>query len=696
MANELTRRWFHSPRLRQPSTEPDRTASWLEMFYDLVVATALVRVGTAYATDITPTTSLIFVLILVAVCQTWMGFAFYSNRFVVDDVLHRGLVFVQLFIVVVIAAVLPDAFRGDMRPFMLAHGAARCVLVALHVRNAYQADAARDMCRRYAIGFSVGALLWLSSGLFGVEYWPLLATLAIIVDFSTPLNRASRELALSYPLDTAHLSERYGVFTVILLASSFLAAVTHIGGQHGVWGGLLMGGLCLVVAISIWWIYFDDIAGSRLKSKRMAAFVWVYAHLPFAASITLMAVGIRDAAQTEFMTAVPTTARLLLSGGLAVLFASVGLIDSVTERRQAELSDASRVRVRLISALLFALLIPIGRVVAGWVFLALVAGVCIAQVLFDLSMAPEVEAVGERPDGAPTRAPAGSVARAPQAGRIPDAGEAVRRGTPNELRRDMYYHLMEGSWLQVFAAISAAFLAINVVFAGLYMLQPASIENMAATSFVDAFSFSVQTMSTIGYGGMSPATTYGHVVVTIEAFVGLLSVALATGLLFAKASRPRSSVLFSKPVLIVERDGKRTLTFRVGNARGNDVVEASIRVVLLLSERSPTGEEMRRFHDVKLQRESSPLFVLSWTVFHDIDEGSPFFGLDVEDLVEDRARMIVTLVGYDSTYAQTTHARHMYDPLDFRVNERFVDVITTLDDGRIAVDYGRFHDTQPV
>jgi inward rectifier potassium channel len=392
--------------------------------------------------------------------------------------------------------------------------------------------------------------------------------------------------------------------------------------------------------------------------------------------------------------------RWLLSGTLGLTLLSVGIIDSVTERRQSELSDRARVQTRIASAFFVLLLAPAGQFMPAWAFLGFMALCCLAQVFFDLTMAPLAAdphaAHHEHPvvlEATPLAQPAAT--QSPPRKRRTLA-EAVRKGTPNELKRDLYVHLMEGSWTQLFATFILIFLFSNVVFAALYLLEPGSVSNVHDDSFIHAFAFSVQTMATIGYGAMAPDTTYAHVLVTVEALLSMLGVALATGLLFAKVSRPRSSVLFSKPVVIHERHGVPTLSFRVGNARGNEVVEASLRVVVTRDEISPEGHHLRRLHDLTLERENTPLFVLTWSVLHPIDENSPFHGVNPDNLENSFVTMVVTLTGHDSTFAQTVHARHMYFPEDLRFGHRFVDVLSNLEDGRLLLDFDRFHDTVPV
>jgi inward rectifier potassium channel len=160
---------------------------------------------------------------------------------------------------------------------------------------------------------------------------------------------------------------------------------------------------------------------------------------------------------------------------------------------------------------------------------------------------------------------------------------------------------------------------------------------------------------------------------------------------FAKASRPTSSILFSEPAVITMKDNKRTLMFRVGNARGNDIVEASVRVAALVDVVSPEGHRFRALRDLELQRSSTPTFVLTWTIFHTIDEDSCLFGVDSDNIEDKLVSLIVAMTGHDSTYAQTVHARHTYTPEELLFEHRFEDVMSRTEEGQLVIDYSKFH-----
>jgi inward rectifier potassium channel len=253
---------------------------------------------------------------------------------------------------------------------------------------------------------------------------------------------------------------------------------------------------------------------------------------------------------------------------------------------------------------------------------------------------------------------------------------------------------MVAPWIHVLSAIALAYVVVNAMFATFYVLANDSIAGARPGSFADAFFFSVQTFSTIGYGIMSPKTPFASCVVTLEAFVGLLAVAMATGLMFSKFSRPTARVLFSRYLVVDKRHGMPTLMLRMANERDNDIVEASFRLSVLLPEVSQEGEMMRRLHDLRLVRSDTPIFTITFTASHVIDESSPVFGHTPESLISQKARFIVTLTGLDGTTGQTIHARHIYEAKDVVFHARFVDVLSNGPDDRLLIDYTKFHEIE--
>jgi len=269
-----------------------------------------------------------------------------------------------------------------------------------------------------------------------------------------------------------------------------------------------------------------------------------------------------------------------------------------------------------------------------------------------------------------------------------------RRNIRRSPLADLYHNLIARSWGRLLGLLATVYVAANVVFATLYDLGGNCIAG--ASGFRDLFFFSVQTLSTIGYGTMVPRTTYAHILVTFQAFGGTLFVALVTGLVFAKFSRPTSRVMWSKKVVLIERQGKRQLQFRMANERANQIVEAQLRVAVARNEVSSDGERMRRFHDLVLQRDRNVIFVLTWTAVHEINEKSPLHGLTLDEMKAQGVQLVASLIGLDETFSQQVHARHAYVPEDFVYDMRFADIIGTEPDGSRYVDYANFDALVPM
>ncbi|MEB3342692.1 ion channel [Okeania sp.] len=273
-------------------------------------------------------------------------------------------------------------------------------------------------------------------------------------------------------------------------------------------------------------------------------------------------------------------------------------------------------------------------------------------------------------------------------------------GIPNFHWSDFYHWLMKISWLQLWVIIISFYVLINTLFTFLYLGSNGGIANAKPGSFIDAFSFSVQTMATIGYGAMYPTNVYTHILVAIEVFIGLIGVAMITGLMFARFSLPTARVLFSKVAVICPYNGVPTLIFRIANQRHNWIVEAQIRVTVLLSQEvTSEGHSMRRFCDLKLVRSETPMLTLTWSVMHQIDENSPLYGWsedDFQNVNNQGIQFFVTLTGLDETVSQTIHTRHVYRLNDIIWDHYFVDVMSTGIDGQNYFNYSHFHDVVPL
>ncbi len=291
---------------------------------------------------------------------------------------------------------------------------------------------------------------------------------------------------------------------------------------------------------------------------------------------------------------------------------------------------------------------------------------------------------------------AGPMSRPPSPSSKPTFSQGtVRLGAPpRKPLTDAYHFLLTSSWGALFGLMLCAYLGANALFALVYFLD-GGIENARPGSFLDAYFFSVQTMATIGYGKMTPVSTFANALVALEALFGLVGFALVTGLMFAKFSQPRARVLFSRHAVVSVRDGIPSLMVRLANERSTGLVEATLRLVLVRDETTVEGEAVRRIHSLALTRASTAVFALSWTAVHPIDATSPFYGATPDALERDHADVIASLVGIEEATGQTVHARHAWKGADIRFSHRFADILVRLADGRRAVDYARFHDVEP-
>ena len=271
--------------------------------------------------------------------------------------------------------------------------------------------------------------------------------------------------------------------------------------------------------------------------------------------------------------------------------------------------------------------------------------------------------------------------------------EVIAEGTRLNFWTDISHRSMTASWPGFIGGAAAVFAIFNAFFALLYWLGDQPISNVPGGAYIDYLYFSIETLSTAGYGDMHPQTHYGHLIATVELFTGIFSMSLMTGLIFSRFSRPQARLLFADNPVIASHDGQPTLMLRLANERHDLIGNATARLWLFKNIVSLEGEQFRRFYELPLARNESPALALSWTLYHTIDEQSPLYGLDAGDLERMNASLVVVVSGYDVVAAQTVHARRTYDHPDILFGHRYASVIDTSPDGRVRIDYGKFHRT---
>ncbi len=260
---------------------------------------------------------------------------------------------------------------------------------------------------------------------------------------------------------------------------------------------------------------------------------------------------------------------------------------------------------------------------------------------------------------------------------------------------DLYHRSMTVYWPVFFGSAALIFVLLNAVFAFLYSLGNEPVANITGNSLLDLFYFSIETLATVGYGDMHPQTNYGHAVATAEIFTGMCFLAVMTGLIFARFSRPRARFIFAEHPVVTLRDGQQTLMIRMANARHNTISRARARLWLIRVERTLEGDQLRRFYELALDRQEHPMFMLSWTLLHAIDKASPLYGATATDLARANGALVLTVSGVDDSSAQQLHARRIYSADDIRWQHRYQDISSTSADGRLVLDYSKFHEVTP-
>jgi inward rectifier potassium channel len=262
--------------------------------------------------------------------------------------------------------------------------------------------------------------------------------------------------------------------------------------------------------------------------------------------------------------------------------------------------------------------------------------------------------------------------------------------------RDAYHWLLTLSWPQFSLFVLGMYVAINLFFSLCYYFSPQSIAGMEPPSWANCFFFSVETLATVGYGHMYPQTLFGHLVATGEIMVGMFGMAVITGLIFIRFSRPIARILFSKHLVLSPFNGQPALMFRVANLRDQAMAEAEFRIMLMRDEPTREGEIFRRFYPLTLQFERLILFPAVITIRHVIDETSPMHGLTLADLERADSTFIASIVCIDTVIPAPVQSNHSYTWKDIRSNHKFVEVYTEAGEDTLLVDYSRVDATEPM
>lgn len=263
----------------------------------------------------------------------------------------------------------------------------------------------------------------------------------------------------------------------------------------------------------------------------------------------------------------------------------------------------------------------------------------------------------------------------------------------------LYHWLLTMSWSRYLLLLVGSYFFVNIVFAfGYYLCGPESFQGIDGSAshgwVLESFFFSIQTIATIGYGRINPVSLSANILVTIESLAGLLGLALGTGILFARFSRPSAKILFSNNAIIAPYRGISAFEFRLANERSNQLIEVNMNLTLSRFEMED-GRRVRRFYRLPLERTAVTFFPLSWTVVHPIDELSPLFGVNPSELNESDAEFLILVTAIDETFFQTVHARSSYKFSEVVWSAKFSNIFRSVN-GRLIVDLHRIHDIEHV
>ncbi len=361
----------------------ERKVSWLELFYDLVYVATLIQLGNRLSDDVSVSGFLQFVALFVPIWWSWTGLTFYSNRFVVDDVLHRTLVFAQIIGIATLGISIAGAFGDLDNQFTLSYVFIRVILILLYLRARRHVPEARPLCDISVRGFSAAAAIWLLSLFVPAPFKYGLWAAGMLVDIYTPMSKKYRALQTQLPPDAPHMSERFGIFTIIVLGESFVKVLDEVSGQPiGLWG-YVFSVFGIAVVSGLWWIYFDDIVEQAIKGIR-GTYIWVYSHLPLSVGLTAFGVAAKKVFIQPSFEPLSDKYRMLYCVSVILVLVFIAVLDLVTERHDHTVDNMHRAYWRLGAALVVLLVGLFGGFLSPIPFIILMAAIFMIQIVIDL------------------------------------------------------------------------------------------------------------------------------------------------------------------------------------------------------------------------------------------------------------------------------------------------------------------------
>lgn len=371
------------PRLHRSSQGDERKVTWLELFYDLVYVAALIQLGNLLSENVNIPGVLRFIVLFVPIWWAWTGITFYMNRFVVDDLWHRMLIYIQVVAIFFLGISLEGAFGNLITQFALAYAAIRFVQVILYMRTWKHEPSTKPLTQRYVSSYLIGISLWLISAFLPMPYAAVLWMLALVVEIGVAVSKRTRSLVTLLPPDVSHMRERYGIFVIIVLGESFIKLLTNFSGTIISLDIVIFSLMNILVVFGMWWLYFSDIEGTVIKKRLFAPFAWVYAHLPLTAGITAFGVASKKLFQGLDDLYIKPNYIVLFCTAIIFYSLAMALIEAAVHRQDSPKNNRISVFLRIGIALVVGVLMLSGLKLSAIAFMSIVTGVFVMVIMID-------------------------------------------------------------------------------------------------------------------------------------------------------------------------------------------------------------------------------------------------------------------------------------------------------------------------
>jgi low temperature requirement protein LtrA len=374
---------FSPPRLHRAAHGEERKVTWLELFYDLVYVATLIQIGNALSDDVSLGGFLRFAIIFAPIWWAWTGMTFYMNRFVVDDLWHRLLIYAQIVAIALLGVSVVSAF-GDLQiQFALAYIAVRLVQVILYVRTWRHEPDTRPLTQRYVVVYLIGIVMWLISIFLPMPVAAILWLAALAIEIGNAFLPHTRALVSLLPPDAEHMRERYGIFVIIVLGESFIKTMSYAFGVVITAQVLIFSLLGILVVFGLWWLYFDDVNERQIRNKNFAPYAWIYAHLPLTLGITAFGVAFKKLFQSLDKATVKPEYALLFGAALALVALALALIEISLSLPKGEKDGKGRIAGRISMAIALGALALVGDNLSAAAFMAIAAAIAVIVIILD-------------------------------------------------------------------------------------------------------------------------------------------------------------------------------------------------------------------------------------------------------------------------------------------------------------------------